>query len=490
MKKILILFLFIYTSSALNAKALEIIYPKQNPVNINAKSTFFIGNTKPNSNLTINNQPVKVWNDGSFVQVVPLNEGENLFKIQSKLETATDEINFVVKRNTASAQGAPKEPYQAFETGFFLCSATVKDETPLRSAPNEDAARITHLSKGTILMLEGKCGNFYKVNMGNTVEAWVNEKNVQAYCNTTDRIKAAICETKFDEDKNFSYLKLKLNKQIPYKVTENNTNLEISLYGTEADQNFTECFNSQKVFKQIKIKQNENYNLTIEIPSTERLWGYDCYYKNDEFIFKKRKTPFINTKKPLDDLIIAIDAGHGGSEYGAIGPTGIKEKDINLDIAKKVERELKNSGAKVVMTRTEDKDVGLFDRVSIAKDSNAIILVSLHANALADGGDPYKKRGTATFYYNQQAKELASSVKKQLLKDLGTNDDGTSKGSFVVTRTTTPLAVLIEVAYIIHPEEYQMLLNEDFRQKVAESIKAGLENYLLETTLPSATPKN
>lgn len=477
-----LLFVLLLPLTVTNVGALEIIYPKKNPSFINAKSTFFIGNTKPNSNLTINNTSVKVWDDGSFVQVVPLVEGENSFAIKSELNNEKKEIIFLIKKNKATIQPTTANEYNPLGQGEYLYSNILKDDTPLRSAPDENAQRLTHLSKGTVLLLEGKKGSYYKVNLGDTSTAWINEKHVTICSQINERILSSICETKFGDDKYFNYLKLNLNLQTPYKVVENGNNLELTIYGVKLNKDFIDKLNTQKTFESVKIKSTENGNIVLEFLSTDRLWGYDCLYEENNLVFKKRRTPSINKCRPLEGQIIAIDAGHGGVDAGAIGPTGEKEKTVNFDITKKLEEELKKAGAQAVVTRIDDTNVDLIERVNIAKRNNALISVSIHANALADGGDPFVKHGTSAFYYNQESKELAYTLKNQLLQDLGTFDDGSSKASFVLTRATTPLSVLIEVAYMIHPEEYQLLLNDSFRQKAATSIKNGLEKYMLNST--------
>ena len=130
------------------------------------------------------------------------------------------------------------------------------------------------------------------------------------------------------------------------------------------------------------------------------------------------------------------------------------------------------------MTRDDDDSVDLYKRVKIAKKSNALILLSIHANALPDGANPYEKHGTSTFYYNKQAFNLANVVKDVLIEELQTKDDGVSKCSFVLTRPTMPLSVLVEIAYMIHPQEYTLLLDETFRQKSAEALQKALLKYI------------
>lgn len=484
----IILLSFIIISGSI-ANAIEIVYPKQNPAKINAASTFFIGNTKPKSILSINEIPVKIWDDGSFVQVVPLKEGENIFNIKSELDGIKEKTSFTIQKATAQATTEETSEFEAFKPEEYLYSTAIKDDIPLRLAPDDNAPRISHLTKGTVLILEGKKGKYYKVNVGNASSVWVGMENVVVCANIQDRILASVCDVKIEDDKNFSYLKLNLNIPVAYKVTESENNLELNIYGLKYSKELVDAINCQQVFESIKIKQTENNNIVLEIPSAKKLWGYDCYYENNQLIFKKRKTPTINQAKPLENITIAIDAGHGGGDSGAIGPTCEKEKNINLDIAKKLEVELKNAGANVIMTRIDDTNTDLYERVKIAKTNNALISISVHANALPDGANPMIKHGTATFYYYPEAKDLAQTLKTQLITDLQTKDDGCSKGSFVLTRATAPLSVLIEVAYMIHPQEYQLLLDDTFRQSAAASIRKGLETYLINSTATSATIK-
>ena len=93
--------------------------------------------------------------------------------------------------------------------------------------------------------------------------------------------------------------------------------------------------------------------------------------------------------------------------------------------------------------------------------------------------DPYKEHGTEAHYYNENAKLLGEIIKFNLANDLNIKDNGNRKSSFALNRETNPVSVLIEVAYMINPEEYMMLKNEAFRKNVAKSIKKSLEEYIL-----------
>ena len=197
-------------------------------------------------------------------------------------------------------------------------------------------------------------------------------------------------------------------------------------------------------------------------------------------IFKKANLPEnIDDNNPLNGINIFIDAGHGGYEKGTIGPSRILEKDVNLDISKKLIALLQESGANISYSRIEDKQVNLYDRVDIAKESNALISLSIHCNSLPYTKNPYKQHGTESHYYNENAKKLSEIIKTNLVNDLKLKDNGNKKNSLALNRSTNPVSVLVEVAYMINPEEYILLQNETFRRNVAKSIKKSLEEYIL-----------
>jgi len=228
--------------------------------------------------------------------------------------------------------------------------------------------------------------------------------------------------------------------------------------------------------------------LKVEISfKTGQLWGYDYYSEKDALVLKLRNPPVINPKNPLLGLIIAIDPGHGGDEKGAVGPTNIPEKDINLTISKFLKQELENFGAKVIMTRAEDVFTDLYERPETAKQNNAVILLSIHNNSLPAGKDPYTEHGTSTYYYHLQSADLAASIKDRLIKDLNLNDLGVFKRSFVLTRPFEQLSVLIEVAFMINPDEYTCLLNPEFQKQSASAIRKGIEEFLLNNLLQQQT---
>ncbi len=178
------------------------------------------------------------------------------------------------------------------------------------------------------------------------------------------------------------------------------------------------------------------------------------------------------------NLKVTVDAGHGGKENGAIGCLGEKEKDINLKIAIKLRDQLKNAGYQVFMTREDDSFVGLRDRVEYANNNDSHVFISIHANALPDSLARKEIRGSEVYYLYPQAEKLAQSVLKSLNQECNIEARGIYQRNFAVIRNPKAISILVEIAYIIDPQDEEKLIDNNFQDKAAEAILNGLENYL------------
>ncbi|MGN1004595.1 MAG: N-acetylmuramoyl-L-alanine amidase [Oscillospiraceae bacterium] len=173
---------------------------------------------------------------------------------------------------------------------------------------------------------------------------------------------------------------------------------------------------------------------------------------------------------------VVLDAGHGGSDYGAFYE-GICEKDINLAVAKKVEAILLREGYHVVMTRTEDTAVGLYTRAEIANAADADIFVSIHSNAAENAPD---FTGIYTYYYptSRQGAVLAQAIQTPLCASTGAIDRGIERADFVVLRETNMCAVLVEMGFMTNSAELRLLITPSYQDKLAAGIAEGIVTYL------------
>lgn len=190
----------------------------------------------------------------------------------------------------------------------------------------------------------------------------------------------------------------------------------------------------------------------------------------------------------LQDKVIVIDAGHGGQDPGAqFG--GIKEKDINLDIAFRLKEALSSKGCKVIMTREEDIDfflpnfvlgrmakrAELSERVRMATMNDADLFVSIHANSFP-GGNSY---GMETYYHIQSApgKALAERIQTKLHDVQPDNKRKSKSGDYYLLNQSKMPTVLIEVGFLSNPRERRLLQDASYKARIANSITEGIETY-------------
>lgn len=182
------------------------------------------------------------------------------------------------------------------------------------------------------------------------------------------------------------------------------------------------------------------------------------------------------TTGALSGRLVALDPGHGGSASGA-AYGGALEKDIVLAITLKVKDLLEAKGCRVVLTRSDDRDVGLYERCDVANAAGAEIFVSVHANA-APGNDAFQ--GTYTYYYpgSRDGAALAQCVQARTVASAGSVDRGILSENFVVVRETAMPAALVETGFMTCQEELERLTDPAYQDRLAWGIAAGIEDYL------------
>ena len=471
-------FLLIVLIFLLNtAFALDIVYPAKNKCTVNSKSIFFIGNVGFGKNLTINSKPAKIWYGNIFVETFNLHEGENTFVFKSDSETQTYTVIKPVSKKTSGS--IKRSEYHEFPGNAILYAKTNDKRTAVREKPGNDARRVCDLPKDTVLFFTGKKAGFLKLYTSDKKDLWVSENAMdkKQFSFLSQITKSKIYSHRIYSDNYYDYIEVYLSMPVLYTIDQDGKHLKLTLYGVENTYKIDAKFYKQDLFPHLKVN-NEGNNLEFYIENDKADWGYWAGYQDNRFVFKRRKAPAADKRLPLANVNIMIDPGHGGSQLGSVGPTRVNEKDINLSIAFKLSDLLRERGANVFMTRIDDSDVGLYERVDKANENKAHIFVSIHANALPDGQNPMERHGTSVYYYNENAKELAEIIGKNLVSDTGLKDDGVRVGNFAVIRSTMPISVLVETAYMIYPPEYVLLQNNAFKKLVACSIADSIETYV------------
>ncbi|NJJ38004.1 N-acetylmuramoyl-L-alanine amidase [Paenibacillus apii] len=178
--------------------------------------------------------------------------------------------------------------------------------------------------------------------------------------------------------------------------------------------------------------------------------------------------------------VVVLDAGHGGSQPGAISAAGRVEKDFNLAVILKAGALLQSDGRMtVIFTRSDDVTLGLQDRVKVAEEAGANVFVSLHANAMPTTASNWNKvNGSETYYTRSESLPFARIMHKHLVEGTGFKDNGVRAKSLHVTRETSMPAVLLEAGYLTNPAEEAALYTEELQNSLAREIAAGIIEYL------------
>lgn len=194
----------------------------------------------------------------------------------------------------------------------------------------------------------------------------------------------------------------------------------------------------------------------------------------------------------LGNRVVVIDAGHGGVDPGAVGKGKVLEKDVTLAVSKRLQALVQQSGAKTIMVREDDSDLGtsqgllkrkredLAQRIQLAMDAQAEVYISIHANSFPDA----KLTGAQTFYHSDspEGKLLAQSIQQEL--NSMTNGKRVVKGNqdIYVLKKAHQAAVTVELGFLSNLEEEQLLTTPEYQEKLAIAICRGLSVYFSKQT--------
>lgn len=439
-----LLFLFIFLIGINSAFAYDLVLPKEKKTIVTTNYAFFVGKANPSEIVQINNQKIYTAPNGAFAYSVKLKDGENRILIKSNFSSQVYKIYKMSKEEIIKPQLVELEP-QLY--------TVKKDNTPIRKTPIDYGMnRLSHLFKDTNVLVNGEKGQFYRIFLSSNEEAWIAKTAIKP---SKDIIYPSFITMNSNAFKNASEHIIEFSEKLPYIIEENENEIIFKVYNP---------FLSNDSVYAINIKKPEKYAYTTKLNNGTYNFKVNHFIENED--------------KNLNNITIVVDAGHGGSENGAIGCLGDKEKDINLAIANELKDFLSLMGANVIMTRECDGTISLDDRVKIAKDNNSNIFVSIHLNSIPDiEMNVGKHRGTSVYYYNKNSKNLAKYVLSSVTQTVGTRNDGAREASFAVLRPTDYIGILVEVAYMTNPNDSVLYKDENFARETAKAISEGILKF-------------
>ena len=336
-------------------------------------------------------------------------------------------------------------------------------------------AKIGYLDSSVLLNVVGKVGSQYKVRLSKYRTAFIDDDAVDFLPKGTFTPESLTDKWTVYGDTAFDYVQLGLFARLPYQSFQqvNPSKIIVDVFGATNNTNWITQLETTKEIKNVAYEQTEDevFRITIELKHAQH-WGHSIYYKGNSLVIKIKRQP---QNLALNNLTIAVDAGHGGSNTGAGGPTGSSEKMLTLAVSLKLQKLLEQAGAKVIMTRTTEKFVDNKERILFYRDSIPDLLISIHLNS---AGDPIRVAGTSTFYRHIGFKNLSNSIYKRML-ELPLKEYGSiSSFNFMLNSPIEYPNALVETLFLSNPEEEMKILDEGFQQQIAEKILLGIKDFL------------
>ncbi|MEK5039771.1 N-acetylmuramoyl-L-alanine amidase [Sporosarcina sp. FSL K6-3457] len=370
-------------------------------------------------------------------------------------------------------------PEQTSRTYFAKVTTTGGDVLNVRTLPSVDGSVIHKLNSGEIVEVVGQSGDWLLILFDNG-EGYINSRyTIEVGTETPPEVKPPVevvppvvepeeplepVEPSIPDDSDDA------NQEVP-ELPSHTANLTGKV--TVKSLNIRESASTDSaVIDTLTLGQ------TVEVLSLEGYWAKIYVNSKTGYVHKTYLKLLNKADNPLKDRIIVLDPGHGAHDPGASN-NKVTEKSITLKVALLVEDKLKNAGANVIMTRSNDTFLTLEERTEFAKKNYAETFVSIHVNSATSKS----ANGTETYFDSSlnansaESKALATLIQKNLVKDANMTDRGVKDERFYVIRNTNVASVLIELAFISNADDFKKLTSDSFLEIYAESIYQGLVQY-------------
>ncbi len=327
------------------------------------------------------------------------------------------------------------------------------------------------------LRVTGKAGSLYRVQLSKYRSAYIPDDVVGFLPRGTFTSSSLTTDWRVFGDSVNDYVQVGLFSRLPYQSFQlpDPSRIVVDIFGATNNTNWITQLENTKEIKNVFYEQLEDEVLRITILLKHpQHWGHQIYYNGNRLMIKVRRQP-VNLE--LRNLTIAIDAGHGGGNTGASGPTGSSEKELALAVSLKLRQALRLQGANVIMTRTIEKFVDNKERILMYRDSLPDLLISIHLNSSAD---PIHVAGASTYYRYIGFRKLSLDIYKRML-ELGLPEYGnTGSFNFMLNSPIEYPNALVEMLFLSNPEEEMKILDESFQQQMADKIVLGIKDFLEE----------
>ncbi len=432
-------------------------------------SNFIFGSVQPSgAKLFINGCPVPIYENGAYLAFLPADWEAKSYDLQAIHDI--DIAKLVLPFDRYPITEPPVDPGLTFPRLVELTGGVARTDP--------QGAYYIFPAPGTIVIAKEWRAGYYKLPLAEGRSVWASECFVKDIGTSDDLQPPVIWKGAVKSAGKWVDVVLPVGRKILYREWEltEPDKIVIELYNVISHIDRIDHEAGTAPVKEVTWDQPTDGVVRLEVSLSEPCWGYKVVWDDGTLTLKVRKPPRL--KKGVKGLTIAVDPGHGGDDFGAVGPTGLTEKEANLEVALELARILEEKGATIVLTRSDDRYVGLVERITIAEQAEADLLISLHHNALPDGVNPFGDLGTGTYYYRPQSRIMADFMQKELVKLLHFPDEGVYYNNLALVRPTAMPSVLIEATYIMRPDHEIIMLDKGYSERLAEAVYEGLYGFV------------
>jgi len=331
---------------------------------------------------------------------------------------------------------------------------------------------------GTTAVATARWGSQTRVQLSRGAVAWVNSSDVVPLGPGTPPPGGTVGSVRLSGTPQSLLLRVPLPARVPFQVEESDRSLTLRLYGVASNVNWMQHGGTDPYVTRMSYAQPVADEVTITLTLAGPVWGYRTRWSGRDLLLEIRRPPAIDPRRPLRGRTIVLDPGH--PPVGARGPSGLWEPVATLAVAQRAKALLEQAGATVLMTRTDSSPVDLFPRTRFAEQHDADLLVSIHANALPDGVNPFVNNGTSVYYFHPRSAALARALDRALVAELGVRDLGMGRGDYALVRNPWMPSALTEGLFMMIPEQEAMLGSPEGQLRYARGVVRGIEDFLRE----------
>ena len=340
---------------------------------------------------------------------------------------------------------------------------------------------IHYLKEGTRYKAVGRAGSYYRVAIPGSKSTYLIQQGMVNELAYSELEEPTLTGVELIEDDQKATMTLKTTERFPYFIEDSADGLEIELRGVKNNESLTlpalPAGISEFNIDPLSPGDSNNQLVTFKLDWSMR--GFKPYWDGNNLVIDFYKPPEVDQENPLEGKKIIIDPGHGGKDYGATGPGHLYEKDVNLEMSFYLKDMLEEAGAEIIMTRTEDVFVNLYDRPEKIDNYNPDLLISVHANAHQHGTQAVDTHGLMTLYNYEHNKILAEIMLDKLEERMGLPAIRAWRRNIAVVRHPHVPTVLVEAGYMMHPVDNWHILHPHGQEEFARAMMEGIEGYFL-----------